>query len=194
MASFSLSQNAAGTVLYWTVSGIQAGDLVVFHIRYEPNDNNAHYRRFPADGTYTASGTTYDFNCPIEPGQHYACTVNINLAGTNLPLQYITANGSPGRPSNWTWPTTIYSGAPYENLTAAIWSSFESRINEFRRYKGGSNYGFTAPVSGVTLLNTCFSEAEAAISGISGHGTVPAVRELSMAYLSGLADALNVVT
>ena len=49
-------------------------------------------------------------------------------------------------------------------------------------------------MSGTTLLITLFTEAEAAIGGIPGHGTVPTSRLLAMSYFDGLADALNAVT
>ncbi len=189
MASYTISQNSAGTQLTWTVTGLTAGDQVVFFIRYEPNDNNAGLQQI---GPRAATDSTMTQSCTIEPGQYYVTRVSVN--DVPLAAQYFTANDPAGsRPEDWSWSGIIWSGCPLENLTAAAWNRFTARVNEFRTYAGNGAYSFTQAVSGQTPLVTLFSEAEAAIRGTTGHGTVPTGRELSMTYFDGLASALNAV-
>lgn len=188
MASYSITRHGDG--ITFSVSGLSEGDNVRFFIRYANDENSVIY---DAENVIaTGSEMTYDVS--LFPGTF---TANVRVNGDWLGAKTFTIEDHPDpgqiRPDNWSWSGIIYSGCPLENLTAANWRWFQSRIDEFRIYKGVGAYGFTTPVAGVTPLITLFTEAEAAIDGIPGSGTVPTGRELAMTYFDGLADALNAV-
>ena len=193
MASYSIS--VSGKTVTFDITGLGVGEIIYFFVRYEPA---------PADGSmlvdadhngggpYTATGDRFTQSFSVlSPGRSY--TVNVQVGDVRLGAQTFTVKESV-RPTDWSWVGILYAGCPYENLTAEAWNRFEDRIDEFRLYKGLTAYGFTRAVRGMTLLVTLFSEAEMAISGIPGHGTVPTGREMAMTYFNGLAAALNAVT
>lgn len=188
MASYSITKDGDGII--FSVSGLSEGDNVRFFIRFADDENSVIY---DADKNY-ATGSDMTHGVSLFPGT-FTANVKVNDDWLGAKTFTIEDHPDPGetRPENWSWSGIIYSGCPLENLTAADWRSFQSRIDEFRIYKGIGAYGFTAPVSGETLLATLFKEAEAAIAEIPGSGTVPAGRELAMTYFDGLADALNAV-
>ena len=95
------------------------------------------------------------------------------------------------RPADWEWTTNVSKGAAVSfyngairPLTAAEWNAFTTRINEFRKYMGLSNYSFTTVNSNTNFTAAIYNEAVAAIKGISGYGTY-----LSYAT-AGVTDAL----
>lgn len=67
------------------------------------------------------------------------------------------------RPSSWSWYSNKYSGG-YFNITAGEWNAFCIRINEFREYKGLSQYPFTYALSGRPVTATQYNEARNAIN------------------------------
>ena len=82
------------------------------------------------------------------------------------------------RPNNFSWVYPKISGQPFK-VTSAEWLSFVSRINEFRRYKGKSDYNFTTSTTyvsqGKTFYAWIFNEARNAIADINTTG-LPAVK------------------
>ena len=171
----------------FTVSEIAPPKTVWFTVRYD----DANDKSLVIHESRNATSATLTETFEVPRGHKYATNVDFG-DGVYLGLQ--TFDTISGRPDDWTWSGIIASGSAYENLTAEAWNRFEDRIDEFRKYKGLTAYGFTRAVSGMTLLVTLFSEAEAAIGGIPGHGTVPTGRELAMTYFNGLANALNAVS
>lgn len=95
------------------------------------------------------------------------------------------------KPDPWSWDNIIYAGAPLSNLTAGVWKNFTNKINEIRVYKGNSEYSFTSPRSGATEISTCVREAVSAISGLTGHGTLPSTITNQASTWVQLASALN---
>lgn len=98
------------------------------------------------------------------------------------------------RPSNWEWVTTKTSGANF-SLTAAEWNGFTARINQFRLYKGLSQYSFTTVVSGNTIFASQINEAVIAIramatelpSQVSGGAA-------TASFINSLRTTLNSIT
>lgn len=76
------------------------------------------------------------------------------------------------RPSDWQWLYNIYSGGPFyaQNkkiaylMPADHWNNFTNKINEFRRYKGLSNYNFTTVYSEQTVTSSIINQAISAIN------------------------------
>lgn len=108
-------------------------------------------------------------------------------AGTNYYIwvrgYYSTASGTTyliitppaSRPSNFSWTYAKTQGQAF-NLTATEWNSFTSKINEFRRYKGLSNYSFTYAYKGDTFTAAMYNQARKAIQAVDGYGTyIPTV-------------------
>lgn len=190
MASYSLSLAAIPKTVAVTVSGLSAGDQIWIYC-YDQTDYTGTNL---GGGPYTVTGLTYMTSFELEYEHTYA--FNVATKDGYLGRQDITTGKAPGpsRPQNWSWSGIIYSGAPLENLTADVWNSFTSRINEFRRYKGQGNYGFTSAVSGVTDISTGAAEAMAAIRGLTGHGTLPAALTIEASTWVQLAAAMNAVT
>lgn len=189
MAAYTISYTS--TTVTFSVTGLTAGDIVVFYVRTEPSSGS-----MLVDDTtsYKATGSTMtqSFTVALVAGGRYAVNVGVNYV--NIGIQYFTAPATSGRPTNWSWSGIIYSGAPLENLTAAVWNQFTSRVNEFRRYKGQANYSFTTAVSGVTDISVGAAEAMAAIRGLTGHGTLPSAVTIEASTWIQLAAALNAVS
>lgn len=79
------------------------------------------------------------------------------------------------RPTNFSWTYAKTQGQAF-NLTAAEWNSFTSKINEFRRYKGLSDYSFTYAYKGNTFTAAMYNQARRAIQAVDGYGTyIPTV-------------------
>ena len=103
---------------------------------------------------------------------------------------------TPVRPSNWEWWSTVQSGKPV-NISANEWLVFCGRIDEFRRYAGLGDYGFTGVGSNWPFRAIYFNQALDAISQIPGHGTLPSLvspgNPLSASAFNMLKNALNAV-
>lgn len=82
------------------------------------------------------------------------------------------------RPNNWSWSYSIMSGGSVYNtitsgniiiayiMTAVEWNNFTARINEFRVYKGLSNYSFTLVSSDTNCTHTIINQAITAINAM----------------------------
>lgn len=123
------------------------------------------------------------------PGDNFAITYNVT-AGTTYYIWVCEYDGnSTGtielyvqppekaitRPNNFSWTYTKTQGGTF-NLTATEWNALATRINEFRAYKGLSDYSFTTAYSGNNYMAYMYNQARLAIQGISGYGTyIPTV-------------------
>jgi len=100
------------------------------------------------------------------------------------------------RPSDFSWPTAnVVSGVDF-NLPFSDWNAFTQRINEFRQYKGLSNYSFTTVSSGGTFYASVFNEARNAIYDMNSIG-LPSVKysgdNVNASDLNGLVSCLNAI-
>lgn len=101
------------------------------------------------------------------------------------------------RPSNWSWPFSVASGQPC-SIPASEWIAFQNRINEFRVYKGLSNYGFTTStyvVTGQPFMAFLANQAVNAIDDMNPPTTQPATvstgDSFTAAWLNQLTNSLN---
>lgn len=106
------------------------------------------------------------------------------------------------RPSNWTWSSTVasgatvgtYNGAP-AYLTAKEWNNFTARINSFRTYKKLSTVSFTSAASGSSMTAAQVNAARTAISAMSPPTSVPSAvsqgQAITAAFINGLSNSLN---
>lgn len=191
MANYTISHT--NTSVTFNVTGISSGDKVRLYCRYDPSDNDT-----VVDSEYTASGTTLSRTFTIPSNSNYAANVNVNE--TWLGAKYFSTGSdtpAPVRPSNWSWSTTPVRGNRI-NMSARDWNDFCKRINEFRDYKQIGAYDFTTAYTGDDMTASQVNEARSAISGISGHGSLPssAVRggTVTASFFNDLKDALNAVS
>lgn len=83
------------------------------------------------------------------------------------------------RPNNWVWITNISQGQPVYNvigklifiIPATEWNNFTNRINDFRNYKGLSNYSFTSVSYYNDFTRTILNQGLSAIRDMSDHFT-----------------------
>jgi hypothetical protein len=126
-----------------------------------------------------------------------------SLAGSS----WLTVTVGGSRPTNWAWTTsfvsggsmTYYSAKKYTVLPASEWNNFTTRINDFRSYKGLSNYSFTTVSAGTTFTATIYNQARNAINDMSPSTTVPSavtsqVTKVTAYHFTRLRDALNSIT
>jgi hypothetical protein len=141
--------------------------------------------------------TQYEFRC-----RSYLSSVG--LYSVNYTYGYPTTLVSL-RPDNWTWTTSIYTGAPLTInngliyvIPASEWNSFTAKINAFRTYKGLTAYSFTTVSRGSRFLES-FNEAVNALSDLSQYFasgyTIPTVKtstnKIYANYFTSMRDALN---
>lgn len=114
-----------------------------------------------------SSGTTYTLY-----GFAQAANGNYYRAGSDT---FTTDEPpTPPRPSNWTGFNSCRTGNAYgfylgypAPVTASSWNNFTSRINDFRDYKGLSDYNFTTVSSGYTVTDQLLGQAVTAINAMS---------------------------
>ena len=85
------------------------------------------------------------------------------------------------------------SGSAF-NLKATEWNSFTSKINEFRDWKGLSDYSFTTAVKGNTFTAAMFNQAVTAINAMYSNNPLSSVSKGSTvtAYiLNNIVSVLN---
>lgn len=194
MASYTISYTA--TTITFRATGLTAGDEIWFFVRPDPDDHTV-----SVDETYTitSASMTKTFG-GLSGSTRYAANVRIKSGETRTWLgakTFTTPAEAPPRPSNWYWTSTVSSGAKIA-LSATEWNNFCTRINAFRSYKNLSNYSFTTVYSGTAISAAIVNQARTAISGISGHGTLPTAAvqggAVTASFFNGLQNALNAVS
>lgn len=193
--SFSLSATS-DSVTFTVIPGSGYEKYRLFLFSGSTTVLNEEFLGVTSTFSYTATG--------LSPSTTYTARV---MYGVNtsmeevLDAQTITTEAGQ-RPSNWAWTTAIataYTVPKYGELlapvTAAEWNDFCARINQFRSYKDVTAYSFTAVSSGTGITSEILKQAIAAISAISGHGTLPTVYDvLKASFWQQLASALNSIT
>lgn len=147
----------------------------------------------------TSSSSTTCQITGLTVGVEYKFYVHVeNDDGQARDSNTITKTIGSNRPSDWAWTNVHSAGSKCTTLTATEWNSFMSRINEFRVYKGLSNYSFTTVSKGDTFTADIFNAAKTAISEISGHGDMPtsatAGGTVYWTRIDALRTALNAVS
>ena len=147
---------------------------------------------FTTSSTSLTSGNYYaGFELYYQQQNQSSWTYSLNALSSNY-VQVV------GRPNNFTFSSNIQSGAATTTLTAGAWNNFCARINEFRQYKGLSNYSFTSVSSGSRMTAAIMAQPWDAINAINGHGTMPTRPSqgatIYASYFHTLAAALNNIT
>lgn len=97
------------------------------------------------------------------------------------------------KPASFSWAYAKNSGSDF-NLKATEWNSFTSKINEFRDWKGLSDYSFTTAVKGNTFTAAMFNQAVTAINAMYSNNPLSSVSKGSTvtAYiLNNIVSVLN---
>jgi len=152
-----------------------------------------------AYSNYNTTGTSYTISGLLEATQYevrvqgYDCNAN-GCSYSLWDYEYPTTVSE--RPLNWSWYTSKTSGTNF-NITATEWNAFCGRINEFRVYKGLSNYSFTSAVSGNNAQASQINQARTAINAMSPPTSVPSSvsggGNCLPSTVNGLRDSLNSV-
>lgn len=121
-------------------------------------------------------------------------------------FETVNLPSSSSRPQNWKWTTNVgigaevrFSNGTLQPLTAEEWNGFTARVNEFRAYKGLSQYSFTTVQKGTEFTVAIYNEAVKAIKEIAGYGTylsvaVAGVTNVLSSYLyTSLETELNAI-
>lgn len=112
------------------------------------------------------------------------------------------------RPSNWAWVTNIAQGQNVYDVIGKLifivrateWNSFTNRVNDFRNYKGLSNYTFTSASYFNDFNRTILNEGLNAIRDMSAHftggNTLPSNLNVGdpiiiASYFTRMRDCLN---
>ncbi|OXS77968.1 fibronectin type III domain-containing protein [Domibacillus enclensis] len=105
----------------------------------------------------------------------------------------------PGRtlsniPTAFNWTYAKVQGGEY-NLKAQEWNALGSKINQFREYKGLSNYPFSTAYVNAIFYASYYNEVRAAINDMGPVTSIPAIRyagdDVTAAVLNRLRDSLN---
>lgn len=131
------------------------------------------------------SGTTYKFKVK---SIRTVGEVNIESVSFSNQISVLTKV----RPNNFVWTYAKTSGGAFK-LTAAEWNAFTSRINEFRSYKGLTNYTFTTAIVGANFTAAMFNQANSAINAMisTGISSKTAGNYVYAADLNTLVTKLN---
>lgn len=137
-----------------------------------------------ADGRYNIRAQSVF----VYGGSYYYC---VDDSGTTYTLtKSITVSS---KPASFSWTYAKNSGSDF-NLKATEWNSFTSKINEFRDWKGLSDYSFTTAVKGNTFTAAMFNQAVTAINAMYSNNPLSSVSKGSTvtAYiLNNIVSVLN---
>ena len=203
MASFDAY--ADGERIYWTISGLSNpfnttyylyagvyGSACSFGQVNEPSP------RYDGVSAPTSGSNNYvSDSWGVSYGDSYTLYPAVRAknglwypAGSSV---YVEVEAS-GRPNNWVWVSNVSSGATI-NITANSWNSFTARINEFRAYKGMSNYSFTTISSGWLIYAYIVNQAVFAITQmsppLSAPSSVNSGSSITAYFFNRLKDSLN---
>lgn len=110
---------------------------------------------------------------------------------------YKYARTDKGRPLNWSWDTNKVSGSSFK-LLSSEWNRFTSRVDDFRVYKGLSEFLFTPVYTGENFRASHFNDARNAIAnmnpGLPAPFFVNSGEDLRADVLNHLKDSLNSIT
>ena len=205
----TFTTSGSGSLPNFTIDAVTADSVTITVNGFIPNENVRYQvtqysnSSKPVDITYYLNATTLTKTFTgLSPNTVYYADIQIAnafwIGGSAITAgKKFTTLAENARPSDWAWTSTIASGKPIR-ITAVEWNNFCARINEFRTYRGLTTYSFTTVSKGTTISATIVNQARTAISGITGHGSLPTVAskgsEMTASFFNMLKDALNAVT
>lgn len=106
----------------------------------------------------------------------------------------------PQRPINWSWHTQKVKGNTFV-LTASEWNSLQTRINDFRRYRGLSRYSFTSAYVGKQVSASMFNEIVSSLNhsslGVPSYYRLPSIaypgEPITASDLNALVNYMNAI-
>ena len=193
MASFSIVYYTSTTCMI-RAKGLTVGGQIQVMVRLADDPSDQTFKEICDIDSSTMEWIVEG----LEPGTDYLANVNPEYPDSGwLGAKSFTTESELQRPWDWEWYSTIKQGGKI-GLSALEWNHFCDRINEFRIYKGLSEYSFTTAVKGNEITASIVNEAYIAIKGISGHGTLPskAVQGsvITASFFLDLTDALNSIS
>lgn len=151
----------------------------------------------PISVTYNVYGTSYTATGLSSDTQYMFQIRTVDNSKDDpysLWTGYRYARTLKGKPSDWGWDRSIVSGNSFD-LKYSEWNRFTDKINEFRSYKGLTDYSFTSVSRGETFYASYFNQARIAINTMNPPTTIPPVvnsGEDATAYLfNRIMNSLN---
>ena len=181
----------------YTLSSIDSGATLEFYVRRPSVYGFVHLEDYDGSASSGTTTKTLDFTDVWTDYGDYIIRLWVYNGSGDEDKDYedytVTLQGN--RPSNFSFPSSIRSGAATTTLTASKWNDFQDRINEFQTYKGVIETSFYDVDSGDEMTASLMRKAWDAINGISGHGTMPTRPTVGAtiyaSWFHDLADALN---
>lgn len=192
MANFNLEDYTSDAVTF-RITGLAIGDTVRFFVRLYSDTSDV-----TVDRTYSATSSTMTKTFTgLKPNTRYAYNFwhNGTIVYSSGPSFTTEKAVEVTRPRDWAWYSTIRSGGTVR-LSASEWNAFCTRINEFREYKGLSNYNFTTVYRGDDISANIVNQARSAIYSMNRNVPSSAVSGGTMyaSFFTGLSDALNSIS
>lgn len=151
--------------------------------------------------TFTTASGSFSYN-KVADGRYYIRAQSVFVYGGSY-LYCVDDSGTTytltksitvsSKPASFSWTYAKNSGSDF-NLKATEWNSFTSKINEFRDWKGLSDYSFTTAVKGNTFTAAMFNQAVTAINAMYSNNPLSSVSKGSTvtAYiLNNIVSVLN---
>lgn len=171
---YQMSFATSGVATFSTSGSLDTKGYLNTVSNYDTSDGEpSSYLAYDDDA---GSGNNFSFSYNVKAGTTYYLFVRCYDASSSGTVTVsITAPEEVTRPNNFSWTYSKVQGGTF-NLTATEWNNLAKRINEFRAYKGLSNYSFNTAYSGNNYTAYMYNQARLAIQGISGYGTyIPTV-------------------
>lgn len=161
----SLSATSTGTITarwsaYDNHSGIRSSSPYYVSIS-GPNNTSYGNSTYTSNSYYTFS-TDANGNEFVKDARYTVRLWAYDNAG-NTSERTTTVTFVPQRPSNWAWHSQKVRGNSFL-LTATEWNSLQTRINDFRRYKGLGRYNFTSAYAGKQVSAIMFNQIISALN------------------------------
>lgn len=188
--SISVGSSGADYVnIYASIATPQGNYDEILVDRYDQNMYYIDTKSTTSGGYVTWSGIGGKFSF-VARSKFYINGINLySINNSNTLTVTISA-----RPADYSWSTPKVSGGNV-NVSATEWNALAARINDFRRYKGLSDYSFTTIYEGADIAAWVFNQAVSSFSGLSPPTSPPSSKssgqDIYASYFNGLVNALN---
>ena len=201
--NFNIYDRSATELAFaWNVaSGASTYSLEVYNYPYTSGVSNMAYR------VYGLTGRTHWATGLIQGNRYNVKLFAVTNGANSTPTWLNDVRAGFTRPSNFSWTITKANNRAYNRnslgqltnfMSADELTSFQSRINEFREYKGLSRYTFTAVGPGMELTASIYNQLRTAISSMNPSTSLPPSGSSGTGdvvnKLNGLVSSLNSVS